>query len=49
MCGVLYFCFWFKDCFACLNDGSCIDNGKFCDMSMDCLDNSDEKNCGKYI
>uniref|UniRef100_A0A8W8KR10 Plasminogen n=1 Tax=Magallana gigas TaxID=29159 RepID=A0A8W8KR10_MAGGI len=34
-----------EDCFACLNDGSCIENGKFCDMSMDCLDNSDEKNC----
>uniref|UniRef100_K1R631 G-protein coupled receptor GRL101 n=1 Tax=Magallana gigas TaxID=29159 RepID=K1R631_MAGGI len=33
------------NCFACLNDGSCIENGKFCDMSMDCLDNSDEKNC----
>ncbi|XP_065926189.1 uncharacterized protein [Magallana gigas] len=34
-----------EDCFACLNDGSCIENGKFCDMIMDCLDNSDEENC----
>uniref|UniRef100_K1QAV7 Plasminogen n=1 Tax=Magallana gigas TaxID=29159 RepID=K1QAV7_MAGGI len=33
------------NCFACLNDGSCIENGKFCDMIMDCLDNSDEENC----
>ncbi|XP_052685066.1 uncharacterized protein LOC128164975 [Crassostrea angulata] len=36
-----------EDCFACLDDGSCIENEKFCDMSMDCLDNSDEKNCAQ--
>ncbi|XP_056018014.1 uncharacterized protein LOC125668881 isoform X2 [Ostrea edulis] len=45
-----------KDCFACLGDGLCIENQGFCDMSKDCPDYSDEKNCalecyheGKYI
>lgn len=36
-----------KDCFACFDDGSCIESGKLCDMSIDCPDKSDELNCGK--
>lgn len=42
-------CFsWIPDCFACLGDGLCIENQGFCDMSKDCPDYSDEKNCGRY-
>nr|XP_034326190.1 uncharacterized protein LOC105336665 [Crassostrea gigas] len=34
-----------KDCFACLEDHLCIQNEKFCDMNVDCPDESDERNC----
>eukprot|EP00105_Crassostrea_gigas_P034028 XP_019918176.1 PREDICTED: uncharacterized protein LOC105317207 [Crassostrea gigas] len=34
-----------EDCFACFDDGSCIESGKLCDMSIDCPDKSDELNC----
>lgn len=38
-----------EDCFACLEDHLCIQNEKFCDMNVDCPDESDERNCGMWM
>lgn len=33
--------------FMCRSDGKCIESTLMCDHKFDCLDHSDEENCGK--